>query len=200
MLKLKRREKSTDAAHVGRSISSRLALYWLCMALAALSAALFLLSVTGVLSRTAHQFGETTTLQQKSTAALFSTQMDALTARGIELSESVSGELESFLARRNLPFDALNDDPDLIAELETAMIPALKTAMEGSTCSGVYFCLDATANTSLPDAENFRMGVYLRYSSLRSVPPKRYRRHISAERWMPHANAVCSCTTGGIRS
>ena len=86
MLKLKRREKSTDAAHVGRSISSRLALYWLCMALAALSAALFLLSVTGVLSRTAHQFGETTTLQQKSTAALFSTQMDALTARGIELS------------------------------------------------------------------------------------------------------------------
>ncbi len=51
------------------------------------------------------------------------------------------------------------------------MIPALKTAMEGSTCSGVYFSLDATANTSLPDAENFRMGVYLRYSSLRSVPP-----------------------------
>ena len=51
MLKLKRREKSTDAAHVGRSIGSRLALYWLCMALAALSAALFLLSVTGVLSR-----------------------------------------------------------------------------------------------------------------------------------------------------
>lgn len=171
MLKIKRREKSTDAAHVGRSIGSRLALYWLCMALAALSAALFLLSVTGVLSRTAHQFGETMTLQQKSTAALFSAQMDALTARGIELSESVSGELEGFLARRNLPFDALNDDPDLIAELETAMIPALKTAMEGSTCSGVYFCLDATANTSLPDAENFRMGVYLRYSSLRSVPP-----------------------------
>ena len=171
MLTHRNRQKSTDTTCFGHSIGSRLALYWLCMALAALSAALFLLSVTGVLSRTARQFGETTTLQQKNTAALFSAQMDALTARGIELSENVSEELESFLARRNLPFDALNDDPELIAELETAMIPAMKTAMEGSTCSGVYFCLDATANTSLPDAENSRMGVYLRYSSLRSVPP-----------------------------
>ena len=171
MLTHRNRQKLTGTTCFGHSIGSRLALYWLCMALAALSAALFLLSVTGVLSRTARQFGETTTLQQKNTAALFSAQMDALTARGIELSENVSEELESFLARRNLPFDALNDDPELIAELETAMIPAMKTAMEGSTCSGVYFCLDATANTSLPDAENSRMGVYLRYSSLRSVPP-----------------------------
>ena len=123
----------TDISAGNRSIGRSLVLYWLCMALAMLAAALLLLSVTGVLSRTAHQFGETTTLQQKSTAALFSTQMDALTARGIELSENVSEELESFLARRNLPFDALNDDPELIAELETAMIPAMKTAMEGST-------------------------------------------------------------------
>ena len=171
MLTRGNRHPAADTTRSSRSIGSRLVLYWLCMALATLSAALFLLSVTGVLSRTARQFGETTTLQQKNTAALFSAQMDALTARGIELSEAVSGELEGFLARRNLPFDALNDDPTLIAQLEKNLIPTLKTAMEGSTCSGVYFCLDATANTSLPDAENHRMGVYLRYSSLRSIPP-----------------------------
>lgn len=171
MLTRGNRHPAADTTRSSRSIGSRLVLYWLCMALATLSAALFLLSVTGVLSHTARQFGETTTLQQKNTAALFSAQMDALTARGIELSEAVSGELEGFLARRNLPFDALNDDPTLIAQLEKNLIPTLKTAMEGSTCSGVYFCLDATANTSLPDAENHRMGVYLRYSSLRSIPP-----------------------------
>lgn len=171
MLTRENRHPAADTTRSSRSIGSRLVLYWLCMALATLSAALFLLSVTGVLSRTARQFGETTALQQKNTAVLFTAQMDALTARGIELSETVSGELEGFLARRNLPFDALNDDPALIAELEKNLIPALKTAMEGSTCSGVYFCLNATANTSLPDAENHRMGVYLRYSSLRSIPP-----------------------------
>lgn len=171
MLRLSRRLSKTDSSAGNRSIGGSLALYWLCMVLAMLSAALLLLSVTGVLSRTARQFGETAALQQSNTAAVFTAQMDALTAQGIQLSETVSGELEGFLARRNLPFDALNDDPALIAELEKNLIPALKTAMEGSTCSGVYFCLNATANTSLPDAENHRMGVYLRYSSLRSIPP-----------------------------
>ena len=84
---------------------------------------------------------------------------------------TVSGEVESFLAGRGLSFDALNDDPELIAELEDMLIPALKSAMEGSTCSGAYFCLDATANTSLPTSETSRAGVYLRYSGLRSAHP-----------------------------
>lgn len=154
-----------------RSIGSSLALYWLCMVLAMLSAALLLLSVTGVLSRTARQFGETAALQQSNTAAVFTAQMDALTAQGIQLSETVSGELERFLARRSLSFDALNDDPALIAELEALLVPTLETTLAGSTCSGVYFCLDATANTALPEAKTSRMGVYLRYSSLRSAYP-----------------------------
>lgn len=166
-----RRLAKTDIPAGNRSIGRSLVLYWLCMALAMLAAALLLLSVTGVLSRTARQFGETAALQQNNNAALFTAQMDALSAQGIELSETVSGELERFLASRSLSFDALNDDPALIAELETALIPSLETTMAGSTCSGVYFCLDATANTSLPQSKTSRMGVYLRYSGLRSAHP-----------------------------
>ena len=147
----------TDIPAGNRSIGRSLVLYWLCMALAMLAAALLLLSVTGVLSRTARQFGETAALQQNNNAALFTAQMDALSAQGIELSETVSGELERFLASRSLSFDALNDDPALIAELETALIPSLETTMAGSACSGVYFCLDATANTSLPQSKTSRM-------------------------------------------
>ena len=93
-----RRLAKTDISAGNRSIGRSLVLYWLCMALAMLAAALLLLSVTGVLSRTARQFGETAALQQNNTAALFTAQMDALSAQGIELSETVSGELERFLA------------------------------------------------------------------------------------------------------
>ena len=131
MLTRGNRHPAADTMRSSRSIGSHLVLYWLCMALATLSAALFLLSVTGVLSRTARQFGETAALQQKNTAALFTAQMDALTARGIELSETVSGELEGFLARRNLPFDALNDDPALIAELGSEMISTCSVLLSG---------------------------------------------------------------------
>ena len=171
MLLLSRRLSKTDNSAANRSIGSSLALYWLCMVLAMLAAALLLLSVTGVLSRTVRQFGETAALQQSNTSALFTAQMDALAAQGIELSETIGGELESFLAHRSLSFDSLNDNPGLIAELETLLVPTLKTAMAGSTCSGVYFCLDATANTTLPEAKTSRMGVYLRYSGLRSANP-----------------------------
>ena len=171
MLLRSRHLAKTDIPAGNRSIGRSLVLYWLCMALAMLAAALLLLSVTGVFSRTARQFGETAALQQNNNAALFTAQMDALSAQGIELSETVSGELERFLASRSLSFDALNDDPALIAELETALIPSLETTMAGSTCSGVYFCLDATANTSLPQSKTSRMGVYLRYSGLRSAHP-----------------------------
>ncbi len=125
-LYLNRRWGKIDAAARGRSIGSRLALCWLCMVLAVLSAALLLLSATGVLSHTASQFGETAALQQKNTAAIFTAQMDVLTAQGIELSNTVSGEVESFLAGRGLSFDALNDNPELIAELEDMLDPCFE--------------------------------------------------------------------------
>ena len=123
MLLLSRHLSKTDNSAANRSIGSSLALYWLCMVLAMLAAALLLLSVTGVLSRTVRQFGETAALQQSNTSALFTAQMDALAAQGIELSETIGGELESFLAHRSLSFDSLNDNPGLIAELETLLVP-----------------------------------------------------------------------------
>ena len=155
----------------GRSMGSLLVLYWLCMILAAMSAAVVVLMLTGVLSRSERQFGETAALQQKNITALLTTQMEALTAKGITFSETLSGGLDSFLAQRSIPFETLNDNPALITELETQLLPSLKTAMEGSACSGAYFCFDATVNTSLPEAQTFRLGVYLRYSSLRSANP-----------------------------
>ena len=71
VLLLSGRLSKTDSSAGNRSIGGSLVLYWLCMVLAMLAAALLLLSVTGVLSRTARQFGETAALQQSNTAALF---------------------------------------------------------------------------------------------------------------------------------
>lgn len=71
--------------------------------------------------------------------------------------------------------------------------------MAGSTCSGVYFCLDATANTALPEAKTSRMGVYLRYSSLRSAYPSGSTAYFRG-RWMPPGKTACSFITAGIPS
>lgn len=155
----------------GLSIRRRLALYWICMAMAVLAGTLLLLSITGVASRTSQQFGETLENQQKNAAALLTAQMDALTAKGIAFSQQISEELSVFLAERGIAFESLNDDSALLSELESALLPALHSVLDSAPCSGAYFCLDATANTSLPEASHFRMGIYLRYSGLRSANP-----------------------------
>lgn len=164
------RRLKTDSG-AGYSLRRRLTLYWACMALAVLSAALLLFSVTGVTSRTARQFHTALETQRSNTAAQLTAQMDTLTAKGIAFSKQIGTELDSFLAQRGLAFEALNDNPELMEELESALLPMLKTTLEGTPCSGAYLSLDATANTALPEAEHSRMGLYLRYSGLYSANP-----------------------------
>lgn len=167
----KTRELIRRAREQGVSIRRRLALYWACMALAVLSAALLLLNVTGVVSHAGRQFGETLSLQQQNSAAVLTAQVDALTAKGVVLSERIGQELDGFLAAQGRSFADLDDDPALIAALETALMPTLQAMLDSSACSGAYLCLDATANTALPEAAESRMGLYLRYSSLHSATP-----------------------------
>ena len=97
MLLLSRRLSKTDSSAGNRSIGGSLVLYWLCMVLAMLVATLLLLSVTGVLSRTARQFGETAALQQSNTAALFTAQMDALAAQALSFPKRSAENWSAFL-------------------------------------------------------------------------------------------------------
>ena len=38
--------------------------------------------------------------------------------------------------------------------------------MSAASCSGIFFCLNVTANTELPNADVLRAGLYLRYTGL----------------------------------
>lgn len=180
------RKLKTDSGAPGYSLRRRLTLYWVCMALAVLSAALLLFSITGLTSRTSRQFHTTLENQQSNTSAQLTAQMDTLMAKGIFFSQQISAELDSFLAQRGLTFAQLNDDPAMIEALESALLPILKTTLEGTPCSGAYLCLDATANTALPGAERSRMGLYLRYSGIYSANPSQnmiyFRGAVSAAR------------------
>ena len=155
----------------GVSLRRRLTLYWVCMALAVLSAALLLFSITGVTSRTAKQLHTALETQRSNSAAQLTVQMDTLTAKGIALSRQIGEELDSFLAQRGLVFEELNDAPAHIEALESALLPILKATLEGTPCTGAYLSLDATANTALPDADRSRIGLYLRYSGIYSANP-----------------------------
>lgn len=144
----------------------RLLLYWFTMVLLLMAAILSTLMATGVLSHPAHQLSGTLDIQQRNTYAALDSQMDALTAQSMAMSEKLGKELDVFLAAKGIAFDELNNNPDTIAELEKRLYTPLSNTLGAASCSGIFFGLNVTANTSLPNAEDFRAGLYLRYSGL----------------------------------
>ena len=149
-----------------RSMAVRLVLYWFIMALLLVAAILSILMATGVLSHPARQLASALDIQQKNTYAALDAQMDELTAHSVAISEKLGRELDTFLAAKGIPFDALNDDPATIAELEKRLYAPLSSTLSAASCSGIFFCLNVTANTELPNADVLRAGLYLRYTGL----------------------------------
>ena len=144
------------------SMGVRLLLYWFTMALLLVAAILSILMAMGVLSHPARQLASALDIQQRNTYAALDAQMDELTGHGVAMSEKLGRELDAFLAAKGIPFDALNDDPKTIAELEKRLYTPLSTTLSAASCSGIFFCL----NTALPNADALRAGLYLRYSGL----------------------------------
>ena len=136
------------------------------MALLLVAAILSILMATGVLSHPARQLASALDIQQKNTYAALDAQMDELTAHSVAISEKLGRELDTFLAAKGIPFDALNDDPATIAELEKRLYAPLSSTLSAASCSGIFFCLNVTANTELPNADVLRAGLYLRYTGL----------------------------------
>lgn len=160
------REAIQKKRAAGPSMGLRLLLYWFTMVLLLMAAILSTLMATGVLSHPAHQLSGTLDIQQRNTYAALDSQMDALTAQSMAMSEKLGKELDAFLAAKGIAFDELNNDPDTIAELEKCLYTPLSNTLGAASCSGIFFGLNVTANTFLPNAEDFRAGLYLRYSGL----------------------------------
>ena len=92
------REAIQKKSAAGSSMGLRLLLYWFTMVLLLMAAILSTLMATGVLSHPAHQLSGTLDIQQRNTYAALDSQMDALTAQSMAMSEKLGKELDAFLA------------------------------------------------------------------------------------------------------
>ena len=150
----------------GISMQRKLVLYWFTMAFAISAALVIILTFTGMFSIQNRQLGQAMAVQLENTTATIGKRMNEIKSDGVNLSEKLSRELNNFLASRGKEFDDLNDNPSLIARAEETLYPHINSALSSSVCSGAFFCLDATANTSLENSDKSRTGVYIRYSAL----------------------------------
>lgn len=153
----------------GIRMQHRLVVYWCVLILTLFSAALLLLSILGVIPGMDLKVREMLSAQQKNTVSAMTEQTDIMMARSISLSEDVTRELSKCLTVNGKAFADLNDNPQLITDLETALYSSLKSALDVKYCSGVFVILNATVNTETEYADTSRMGIYLRLSDLKAV-------------------------------
>lgn len=159
-------QATKEAKRQGIRMQRKLVLYWMSMLLAVFAFFLLLLSVTGVFSNSKRKLSDVLAVQQYNAASKLSGQLNGLNAQCVALSETVSNVVSNTLRDNGASFDDLSDNQELIAEVEEALYGHLLSTLRASDCSGAFLLLDATTNTKLENAENSRMGLYLRYTEL----------------------------------
>jgi DNA-binding NarL/FixJ family response regulator len=101
-------------------------------------------------------------------SAQVASHFDNVAARGVRLSKELSAKIDASLAERSLPFSGLNDNRQAISEIQREILPGVQEALLRTNASGVYFMMDCTVNTALPD---FYSGVYLKIAVVTAVSP-----------------------------
>lgn len=85
---------------------------------------------------------------------------------GISLSRHISSELTNELKNRKATLAQASDNPDLLLALQKRVYSVLRHTLVAADCSGIFAILDATVNSSLPDANLSRSGVYLKIANI----------------------------------
>ena len=149
-----------------RKVRKSIAIYWISMVFAIIVSVCLVLAFSGAFTITDKEFKHTLDVNVKNTSEVIEKQLDELTAYSLSLSEQTSREVESLLLAEGIGFEDLNDNPDELYRLQKSLFPFLQNAFQMGNCSGVYLVLDATINTSAPDADVSRTGMYLRRESI----------------------------------
>lgn len=90
-----------------------------------------------------------------------STHFDYLAAAGIRLSEDMSALIDDYLTQKDITFCDLTDSPEMISEIQCAIVGPLSQRLLQENCSGAFVMLDATVNSALPYSDYSRTGLYL---------------------------------------
>lgn len=96
----------------------------------------------------------------------FTADAGSISALNVWLAKEMSRTVERELASRGIAFSGLRDDSVALVEIQRKAVPHLLFAMAAAKCSGAYFFLFTTANSSeAPDALS---GLYLKFDSILS--------------------------------
>ncbi|MBQ4076710.1 MAG: helix-turn-helix transcriptional regulator [Mailhella sp.] len=153
------------------SFKGRLHVYILALSTVLLGCTFFLLSLLGALPSEKDGIAAQLDVLLEDYDRRIASSFSKLAGHGILLSQRLSAALEQELEDRNASMADLSDDPKLIEALEERSYGILEQTLGLASCSGVFVVFDATVNTSIPDSELSRAGVYLKIANINNCDP-----------------------------
>lgn len=149
----------------------RLLLYFASLIVVLFTMTLMILSFAGFFSAADRNTQKLLQAYLDSTTAEVKQHYEAVSARGLALSQNLRAVIESHLQKNNLTIAQLNDNPQAIYTLQQATFTTLDNALKVSHCSGAFLLLDATVNTASNQAPYSRSGVYLKLENINVSNP-----------------------------
>ncbi len=158
-------EENSELARKRNSLRYKLFRYMFLLA-ALLIAAFFIgLSVIGTALRRQNSFRSALQMQMAVFSDGLSSEFDTLQAWGLQMSLSLTGQIQEYLDAGHLSFSEINDSETALGALQESVFGTLEEKLLQTDSSGVFLMFDATVNTSLAGAGSSRSGLYLRKSS-----------------------------------
>ena len=91
---------------------------------------------------------------------------DDLTMMGTSLSGDISEITAWYLASNGITFNDINDSPEHVEGLQSAIFDKLHEELLKTDCSGAFVIFNATVNTSIENAEYSKTGLYFQRSTI----------------------------------
>ena len=152
--------------NAGLTMRHRFAIYLLSLSTGFLALLLIVLNLFGVLNLVDSRLEHAIDIELENSAFALERDMDQIAAYALSLSDQLSDETERFLSRQNIVFDDLKDNVDLLEELQLENFSIIYTYLRLANCSGAFYFMDTTVNSSLPT--QYHNGVYLRLANFHS--------------------------------
>ena len=146
------------------SISMRLRLFFFLLVLVftMIAGIIVILLVTGTFSAGISASRQLLRDELTHSSKDISAQYGELSVQAIEFSKELTQKIDDNLKQQDILFSGLSDHPEKIEELVTDLFENTYYSLQKSNCSGAFFILDTTVNTSLPNSEYSKAGLYIK--------------------------------------
>lgn len=148
------------------SLQHKLMIYLIAIVLSGIALLMIIMIAVGMMPDEEISIKDTLNLQESNVDMKLSAHMNDIMGNAFKLSEQVSQIVDDKLLEEGIGFTDLNDNRDMLLSIQEDIFPKLDTALRLSNSSGVYVILNATSNTKVEGAEDFRSGMYIRFMNV----------------------------------